>query len=91
MDPTVQVALIGIAAAIVTTIGLVVVAVINSRRERSDSAQKAMERVHRERLNFKDDVIRETRRENDELEQENKQLKKELAECQQSSKGDRNG
>lgn len=61
MDSTVQVALIGILVAIVTTTGLVVVAMINNRKERGDSAQRAMERVYRERLNFKDDVIKELR------------------------------
>jgi len=61
VDSTVQVALIGILVAIVTTTGLVVVAMINNRKERGDSAQRAMERVYRERLNFKDDVIKELR------------------------------
>lgn len=61
MDPTVQVALIGICVTVITTIGLVVVAILNSRRERGDSAQRAMERVHRERLSLKDEIIQELR------------------------------
>jgi len=61
VDPTVQVALIGIFITIITTIGLVVVTVINSRREKSDSAQKALESVHRERIEFKDEIIADLR------------------------------
>ena len=61
MDPTVQVALIGIFVTVITTIGLVVITVINSRKEKSDSAQKALESVHRERLEFKDEIIADLR------------------------------
>jgi len=76
VDPTVQVALIGILVAIVTTTGLVVTAIINNRKERGDSAQRAMERVYRERLNLKDDIIRELRLDISELTEKNKKLEK---------------
>lgn len=75
MDPTVQVALIGIGVAVVTTVGLIVVAIVNSRRERGDSAQRAMERVHKERLALKDEIIKELRLDIAELTIKNKELK----------------
>jgi 5-bromo-4-chloroindolyl phosphate hydrolysis protein len=78
VDSSVQVALIGIFVAIVTTTGLVIVAIINNRRERGDSAQKAMERVHKERLELKDEIIKELRMDVSELTAKIERLQREL-------------
>lgn len=55
--PTVQVALIGILATLITTLGVIIVAAINNRKERESSASKGMEAVLRERLAYKDERI----------------------------------
>lgn len=57
MDSTVQVALIGIATTIVTTLGIVIVAVINNRRERGTAAESAMEKVLGQRITLRDEQI----------------------------------
>jgi hypothetical protein len=61
MDPTVQVAAIGILTTLVTTAGIVVVAIINNRKERGSSAESAMERTLRERILLRDEQIQELR------------------------------
>lgn len=63
MDPTVQVALIGIFTTVVTTIGVIGVAVLNSRKERGSAAESAMERTLRERITLRDEQIADLREE----------------------------
>lgn len=75
MDPIVLVALIGVFTTVITTIGLVVTAIVNNRREKSDSAQKALERVHKERIEFKDEIIADLRSDLLEALRENKVYK----------------
>lgn len=43
MDPTVQVALIGVVATLITTAGVVIAAMINNKKERAKAADKATE------------------------------------------------
>lgn len=57
MDATVQVAVIGIITTLVTTAGVVVVAIINNRKERGTAAESAMERTLRERILLRDEQI----------------------------------
>lgn len=76
MDPTVQVALSGIFATLITTAGVVAVAIINNRRERGATAESAMERTLRERIVLRDEQIAELREENTELREENSRLRK---------------
>lgn len=57
MDATVQVAFVGIFTTLVTTAGVVVVAIINNRRERGQAAESAMERTLRERIVLRDEQI----------------------------------
>jgi hypothetical protein len=63
VDPTVQVALIGIFTTVVTTIGVIGVAVLNSRKERGSAAESAMERTLRERITLRDEQIADLREE----------------------------
>lgn len=57
MDATVQVALIGIITTLVTTAGVVGVAIVNNRKERGTAAESAMERTLRERIILRDEQI----------------------------------
>lgn len=57
LDPTVQVAFIGIFTTMLTTVGIVAVAFINNRRERTGSADAGADRAYAERLAAKDDII----------------------------------
>jgi hypothetical protein len=57
LDATVQVALIGIITTIVTTFGVIIVAVVNNRKERGSAAESAMERTLRERIILRDEQI----------------------------------
>jgi len=43
MDPNVQVALVGVFATLITTVGVVVVAVINNKKERGKAASAGVE------------------------------------------------
>lgn len=43
MDPNLQVALVSVLATLITTFGVVVVAVINNRKERTDAASAGVE------------------------------------------------
>lgn len=80
MDPTVQVALIGIFTTVITTAGVVAVAVMNNRKERGASAESAMERTLRERITLRDEQNAELREDNQELREENAQLRLEILE-----------
>lgn len=57
MDTTVQVALVGIITTLVTTAGVVAVAIVNNKRERGSAAESAMERTLRERILLRDEQI----------------------------------
>lgn len=57
MDPTVQVALVGVVTTALTTAGIVGVAIVNNRRERSGSAESAVEKTLRERIVLRDEQI----------------------------------
>lgn len=61
MDATVQVALVGIFTTMVTTAGVVIVAMINNRKERGGAAESAMERTLRERIVLRDEQIADLR------------------------------
>lgn len=61
MDSIVLAALIGVFVSVISAAGLVAVAIINSRKERGESAQLAMERVYAERITLKDEIIKELR------------------------------
>lgn len=61
MEATVQVALIGIITTIVTTLGVIVAAIVNSKRERSNAAESAMERTLRERIVLRDEQLADLR------------------------------
>lgn len=60
-DPTVQIAFFGIVTTIITVIGGVVVAVVNNKRERGNSAESAMEATLRERIVLRDEQIEDLR------------------------------
>lgn len=59
LDPTVQVAAIGIITTIVTSGAGLIVAGKNSKKERQDAAENTMESVLRERILLRDEQIRE--------------------------------
>lgn len=61
MEATVQVAIIGIFTTIVTTIGVVIAAIVNGKRERSNAAESAMERTLRERITLRDEQLADAR------------------------------
>jgi len=76
LDPTVQVAAISVFATTITTIGLIVVAIINNRKERTKSASNGVEAGLDERAVLGRIFILMS--ENEELETRNKQLEDEL-------------
>lgn len=78
MDPRVQVAIIGIFTTVVTTAGVVLVALLNSRKERGSSAESAMERTLRERILLRDEQITDLKGELAEREREIAQLREEI-------------
>lgn len=89
-DTTVQVAVVGVFTTLITTIGVIVVAFINNRKERGGAANEGVEAALRERVAFnesqiailqrsndrKEEVIQRLRAENDALEEENERLRK---------------
>lgn len=76
MDPTVQVAMVSVLATAITTAGVVIVAIINNKRERSGAADTAVD------LALDDSVILkrlvELINENDDLEKKNRELRSEI-------------
>jgi hypothetical protein len=56
-DTTVQVAVVGIFTTLITTIGVIVVAIINNRKERGGAANEAVEETLRERIILRDEQI----------------------------------
>lgn len=60
-DPTVQVAVVGIVTTFITTIGVLVVAVMNNKKERASSAGEGVASTLRERIKLRDEQIVELR------------------------------
>lgn len=67
-DPTVQVAIVGVLATLITTLGVVFVAVINNRKERGGAADEGVEAALRERLTLRDEQLADLRADVHELE-----------------------
>jgi adenylosuccinate lyase len=57
MDSNVQVALIGMGGIFITAVSVILVAMVNSRKERDDTADSAVEKTLRERLTLRDEQI----------------------------------
>lgn len=75
-DPTVQVAIIGVFATFITTMGVIIVAVINNRKERTGAAEEGIESSLRERIVLRDEQIAELRADLAEAREEIEKLKK---------------
>jgi gamma-glutamyl phosphate reductase len=56
-DPAVQVAVVGILTTLITTLGVVFVALLNNKRERAGAAEEGIEATLRERLTLRDERI----------------------------------
>lgn len=61
MEPTVQVAVIGILTTLITTAGVVIAAIVNNKRERTSSASGGVEAALRERITLKDEQLADLR------------------------------
>lgn len=59
MDSSVQVAFLGMVGIFATAASVVIVAVVNSRKERGDTAENAVEMTLRERLTLRDEQIKD--------------------------------
>ena len=91
MDPNIQVAFISVLATIVTTVGVVTVAMINNRRERDGAASAGVEAGLDERdiLGHMMSLIDENERKEKhitELQQDKKELQKENRELRAENK-----
>lgn len=96
MDPNVQVALVSVIATMITTIGVVVVAVINNRKERGNAASAGVEAgleesVVLERMfslveenSRKETTIKELREQNTKLRSDNNALRAQLRKKEQN-------
>ena len=62
MDPTVQIAFLGIVTAIITTAGAVIVGIVNGKKEKVGAAENTMEAVLRERISLRDEQIAELKK-----------------------------
>lgn len=58
-DPAVQVAVVGIVTTLITTLGVVFVALLNNKKERTSAADQGVEAVLRERVTLKDEQIQD--------------------------------
>jgi hypothetical protein len=83
MDPSLQVALVGIVTTFVTTTGVVVVAVLNNRKERAGTAESAIIKVLEQRLTLRDEKIADLREDVMEREQMIAMLRSELRQNRQ--------
>lgn len=61
MEPTVQVAIVGIATTFITTLGVILAAFVNNKRERTGSAAGGVEQTLRERITLKDEQLSDLR------------------------------
>lgn len=75
MDPTVQVAALGIIATSITVVGLIAVAIINNKRERGGSADAAIRETYEQRMKLRDERISVLLDQIAALEKENANLK----------------
>jgi len=66
-DPTVQVAAIGIITTLITTVGVILVAIMNNKRERGGAADAGVEVTLRERITLRDEQLLELRDEKKDL------------------------
>ena len=66
-EPTVQVAAIGIITTLITTAGIIVVAIMNNKRERGHAADAGVEATLRERITLRDEQILDLREEKEDL------------------------
>lgn len=73
VDASAQV-IAGVVGTIVTTFGLVIIAIINNRRERKGSAEASMEATLRERILLKEEKIADLKDDKLELLEENSKL-----------------
>lgn len=60
-DPTVQVAAVGIVTTFITTAGVLLVALVNNRKERLDAADAGIMASMRERLALRDEQLQDCR------------------------------
>ncbi len=79
-----QVAVIGVFTTFVTTIGVIIVAIVNSRKATEIASDSRMEQVLHERLLLRDEQIKDLTADKDRLQAEVEQLRR-LAEQQQSA------
>jgi hypothetical protein len=79
VDATLQVGFLGIITTFVTTAGVVIVAMINNRRERGSAAESAMERTLRERIILRDEQIADLKADIEEKDRTISRLQEELA------------
>lgn len=82
MDPTVQVAFIGIITTVVTTAGVVAVAIVNNKKERGGSANEGVEAVLRERVAQNEGYIAMLERDNHRKELLIQDLREQLREAE---------
>lgn len=73
-DPAILVALVGVITTLITTLGVVFVAVINNRRERSNAAEEGIEATLRERILLRDERIIDLKNQVDSLRNDKERL-----------------
>lgn len=64
----------GLGATFLTTAGLVLIAIINNRRERKGSAEASMEATLRERLDYRDEKIEDLKKDKADLLEDKERL-----------------
>lgn len=60
-DPTVQVAIVGVLTTFITTLGVILVAVLNNKKERGGAAEEGIAATLRERITLRDEQLLELR------------------------------
>lgn len=83
IDPTVQVAFVGILTTLVTTTGVVVVALVNNKKERGSAAEGAIITTLRERITLRDEQIQDLKADVNERDHLIAQLREELQLCKE--------
>lgn len=84
-DPTVQVAVVGILTTFITTAGVIIVAVLNNKKERTDAAQEGIEETLRERILLRDEQIQDLKDEVAHKETIIQRLKSKIAELEKGN------